>query len=202
MKRPFAGVAVLVLALLISTQPQPAAAQPMRASPTPTEDTGLYPGGQNVEFIGHSGGSFSAVAVGDPWGGSGQAYAYVGEGPQLTILDISNPASPEVAGKSSLLPDLVEDVYIAAAATPGITYAFVANGDGGLRVMDVSAPSEPREVGVLKTAGRASGVAVVTDEAWDPSAALRKSSGRAYAYVAAMDAGLRVVDVSNPWDPR
>ena len=45
---------------------------------------------QNVEFIGHIGGPTYAVAV------QGN-YAYVGEGPSLTILDISNPACDSAA---------------------------------------------------------------------------------------------------------
>ncbi len=57
--------------------------------------------------------------------------------------------------------------------------------DGGLRVVDVSNPAQPREVGFYDTPGWAEGVAV---------------SG-AYAYVADGD-GLRVVDVSNPAQPR
>ncbi len=56
----------------------------------------------------------------------------------------------------------------------------------GLRVVDVSNPAQPREVGFYDTPGSAQGVAV---------------SG-AYAYVADDGAGLRVVDVSNPAQPR
>jgi hypothetical protein len=45
------------------------------------------PAAQNVELVGHIGGVTDAVFV------QGN-YAYIGEGPRLTILDISNPASP------------------------------------------------------------------------------------------------------------
>ena len=52
---------------------------------------------ENVEFVGHIGGVTHAVAVQG-------SYAYIGEGPRLTILDISNPASPIVVGKTLPMP--------------------------------------------------------------------------------------------------
>jgi len=65
-------------------------------------------------------------------------------------------------------------------------YAYVANGRHGLRVIDVSTPSSPAEVGSLDTPGIAFGVAV--------------SGG--YAYVAAgYVSGLWVIDVSTPSSP-
>jgi len=55
----------------------------------------------------------------------------------------------------------------------------------GLRVIDVSNPEDPSEVGFYDTPGNAQGVAVTGD----------------YAYVADACEGLRVVDVSDPEDP-
>jgi hypothetical protein len=55
-------------------------------------------------------------------------------------------------------------------------YAYVADFDGGLRVIDVSTPSTPVEVGFADTPGRAYDVAV--------------SGG--YVYLADSDAGLAV----------
>jgi len=136
----------------------------------------LFTGGGgpcNVEFVGHIGGTTCAVAVqGD--------YAYFGEGPRLVILDISNPASPTVVGKTPLLPDIVQGMAVAGG------YAYVADGwDGGLRVVDVSNPANPTEVGFYNTPGYADGVAVAGD----------------YTYVADGDGGLRVVDISDPFSP-
>ncbi|MCL6432257.1 MAG: hypothetical protein K6V36_15585, partial [Anaerolineae bacterium] len=65
------------------------------------------------------------------------------------------------------------------------SYAYVAAHSAGLRVIDVSNPASPTEVGFCATPGYAYDVAV---------------AGR-YAYVADGDAGLRVVDVSNPSSP-
>lgn len=63
--------------------------------------------------------------------------------------------------------------------------ALVADWDKGLRVIDVSEPSLPVEVGFLDTPGFARDVAV--------------SGG--LAVVADYDAGLRVIDISEPSAP-
>ncbi|MEW5956598.1 MAG: hypothetical protein AB1801_02660 [Chloroflexota bacterium] len=53
-----------------------------------------------IDFVGHIGGETKAVFVqGD--------YAYIGEGPRLVILDITNPVTPTLVGKTSPLPGLV-----------------------------------------------------------------------------------------------
>ncbi len=128
---------------------------------------------QNVELVGRIEGATLAVAV------QGQ-YAYVGVGPRLVVLDVSEPSRPVEVGRTSLLPGVVRGVAVSGM------YAYVADMDAGLRVIDVSDPSSPREVGSYDTPGYAIGIAV---------------SGT-YAYVADGYAGLRVIDVSNPSSPR
>lgn len=64
-------------------------------------------------------------------------------------------------------------------------HAYVASGDAGLHVIDLSDPANPRRVGGFNTAGWAVGV-VVADN---------------LAYVADSDAGLQIIDVSNPASP-
>jgi len=65
-------------------------------------------------------------------------------------------------------------------------YAYVANGSGGLQVLDVSNPANPQRVSYCGTSGSAQGVAV---------------SGN-YAYVADDMAGFQVIDVSTPANPQ
>jgi hypothetical protein len=65
------------------------------------------------------------------------------------------------------------------------SYAYVADWDAGLRVVDVSDLAHPQEEGFYDTPGSAWSVAV---------------SG-SYAYVADRGSGLRVVDVSDPANP-
>jgi len=64
-------------------------------------------------------------------------------------------------------------------------YAYVADGLGGLRVLDVSDAAHPTEVGVCDTPGSALGVALKDN----------------YAYLADADQGLRIIAVSDPSHP-
>ena len=82
----------------------------------------------------------------------------------------------------------VEVIASALGVAVAGSYAYVTTGGAGLRVVDISNPRTPKEVGVYETGhGWFSDVAV--------------SDG--YAYVAGgKNIGLRVVDVSNPTDPK
>ena len=59
-----------------------------------------------VEFVSQIGGASFAVAIDG-------TLAYVGVGPRLVILDVSNPAGPIVVGQTSLLPGIVTGVAVA-----------------------------------------------------------------------------------------
>jgi len=52
----------------------------------------------NVDFVGQIGGASKAVAIQG-------TYAYLGVGLRSVVLDISNPASPVVIGKSLPMPE-------------------------------------------------------------------------------------------------
>ena len=127
--------------------------------------------GQNVDLIGQIGGDMRAVVTqGD--------HIYVGIGPGLVVFD-STPNNPTVIGQTAPLPDLITDLAIAGR------YAYVADGDSGLRIVDITDPTAPNEVSAYDTPGFASGVAV---------------AGR-YAYIADGGSGLRIVDIVNPAAP-
>jgi len=64
-------------------------------------------------------------------------------------------------------------------------YAYVADGNKGLRIIDISQPSQPTEIGFYDTNGYARDVFLSGD----------------YAFVADLQGGLRVIDVSNPDQP-
>jgi hypothetical protein len=64
-------------------------------------------------------------------------------------------------------------------------YAYLADGDNGVRILDISNPAVPFEVGYADTPGFAERVVV---------------SGN-YAYIADNYAGLRIIDVTNPMLP-
>jgi len=97
----------------------------------------------------------------------------------LEVMSISTPANPMSVGGFYDAPGYAQDIAVAEG------YACVADGGSGLRVVDISSPANPTEVGFYDTPGWAEGVAVAEE----------------YSYVADGDAGLRVVDVSNPVNP-
>jgi hypothetical protein len=103
---------------------------------------GGAPGDQprNVELVGQIGGACLAVAV------QGR-YAYIGVGPRLVVLDVSNPAGPLLLGRTAVLPGLVHGVAVAG------TLAYVADGEAGLRVVDVSNPASPPAGGLRYPGG-------------------------------------------------
>ena len=80
----------------------------------------------NMELVGHFGGTTDAVDVADN-------YAYVGQGQDLLILDITNPSSPVSVGKI-MTKGFVRDIKISG------NYAYVADWDQGLVIVDISNP--------------------------------------------------------------
>ncbi len=76
-------------------------------------------------------------------------------------------------------PGTASDVAVSGA------YAYIANRETGLLVIDISNPQSPRLVGSIDTPGSAYAVAV---------------SGT-YVYIADLDHGLQIVDVHDPTNP-
>jgi uncharacterized repeat protein (TIGR01451 family) len=124
------------------------------------------------QMVGQVGGPTQAVAVQG-------AYAYVGVGLRLVVLDVSDPTTPQEIGSTMPFPQFVEGVTVSG------TVAYAAVGTAGLRIVDISDPTHPVEVGAYDTPGYAEGVAVAGQ----------------YAYVADGHYGLRVVDIADPTRP-
>jgi uncharacterized protein (TIGR03437 family) len=127
----------------------------------------------SLRMVGQIGGPTQAVAV------QGN-YAYVGVGLRLAVLDVSNPAAMREVGATAPFPHFVEGVAVAGRL------AYVAAGGAGLRVVDVSDPTRPTEVGAFDTRGYSEGIAVVGTT----------------VYLADGPYGLRIFDVSNPKSPK
>lgn len=83
-----------------------------------------------LEVVNQVGGAISAVAV------VGNL-AYVGVGPRLVILEVSNPQNPVVVGQSDVLPAVIQDLVVANG------FAYAATGTTDLWVLDVSNPARP-----------------------------------------------------------
>ena len=165
-------------------------------------------------LVGQIGGPTQRVAV------QGN-YAYVGVGLRLVVLDISNPADLREIGVTQPFPHFIEDIAISGAL------AYVAAGGAGLRVLDVSDPARPAEIGSLQLRGYAEGVAVSGTMVWladgpyglrvidvsnprNPTEigsaftrnyAFKVATDGRYAYVAAAGAGLLIADLTNPAKP-
>jgi hypothetical protein len=133
-------------------------------------------------------------------------HAYVAAGYKgLWVVDVSDPANPTEVGSYETpgydqgwslagyiyKPDEARSVAAATVGPQGRTYAYVAAEYAGLRVVDVSDPANPTEVGYHDTLGATSDVVVATG---DPQGPTR-------AYVADRYDGLWVVDVSDPANP-
>jgi len=116
----------------------------------------------------------------------------------LSVVDVSDPSSPFEVGS-------VNDTGQGGTATTLNSawsvfvqggYAYVAaNGEDGLSIIDVSDPTAPVEVGVI-TDDSQGGSATTLDWVTDVFVA------GDYAYVGChQDAGLSVIDVSDPYNP-
>lgn len=154
-------VALILLGLALET---PADSAPVYAQNSISETYHLEPAGQR-------GGVTSAVAI------QGNL-AYIGVGPRLTILDISNPAQPVWLGETEPLPGIIGDIQIQA------NIAYVAAGKSGVRVVDIAEPGTPKEIGFYDT----------LDSAYDLDLAGN------YLYVAD-GSEMLILDVSNPATP-
>jgi len=113
--------------------------------------------------------------------------AYVGSA-GLRVIDVSNPTAP-VELSALFAPAFALDVEVVgdlAYVTMGMRKSSsVSNYSGELRIIDVSNPIFPVELGALDTEDLPHDVEVVSD----------------LAYVAGGRLGLRVVDVSDPTAP-
>lgn len=89
------------------------------------------PQGKNLDLVSSFGGGAIGLAV-------NQNHAFLGQGRSMLVLDISNPALPSKVGQVSL-PGVVWDIAFFSQ------YVCVANGEGGLAIVDISDPANPAE---------------------------------------------------------
>jgi hypothetical protein len=153
--------------------------------------------------------SSDSVSKCQVWGG--RLFAATSEG--LQVLDISNRTNPTLLstyGGLGWIQDPATSLWYGSPGwTYGVTvvdgYAYVADYDGGLQILDVADPSSPlaasyhspsdkdyakNRVGWYRMSGQAQDVEVVGN----------------YAFVAAGEAGLQIVDLTKsappvPWIP-
>jgi hypothetical protein len=134
--------------------------------------------------------------------------AYIGAYGGLFIVDVSNPSAPvEIGAINYWRPDrwiVVRDVvvegglaYLAFEGTQGYPRQHI----GGLRVVDVSDPTAPVDIGVFEDSVRANGLAVVDNLAYLTVSDNPLPLGGPPPYPEIEPPGLRVIDVANPAAP-
>lgn len=138
-------------------------------------ETALPPQNEDgLELVDQYGGSAAAVAV------RGN-YAYLGQGPRLVVLDISNPQTPVFVTQSDLMPGIVLGVEVDEKNV------YVTSRYGGLYIYDTLQP------GSLELAG-----SVLPQ---NPGCGSLEIVG-SIAYIACNPGGLFIVDVGNPSTPK
>ncbi len=125
----------------------------------------------DVELFSHFGGIVNDIAV------AGN-YAYVAQGSDLAVYDVTNVSDPLEVGRA-ITPSEVRDIAIKD------NHAYLADSENGLVIVDITNSSSPELVGSCDTAGYANSVAV---------------SGN-YAYVADENNGLVIIDITNSSAP-
>ncbi len=156
-------------ALINGPQPKSAAESPGTITAYSLPHNALTETTLNVEAIGQMGGPILALKI------QGN-YAYLGEGTHLIILDTSDPRSPRAIGNYAS-SDLIKDL-----AVSGI-YAYLANWNGGLHVVNIADPRQPSEVAFINTPVYPTAIVVAGH----------------YVYLAA--GGLQIIDISDPVHP-
>lgn len=134
-------------------------------------DIPRLPPTKNFDVIAQKGGKLSAIAV------AGN-YAYIGAGQNLLVVNIEDPKHIETVG-SLLLLGQISDIKI------DNNFAYVCNGRGGLRIIDISKPQTPKEVAAYGHMAAPKTVAL----------------GHDCAYIASGMNGLEIIDVKSPSSP-
>jgi len=135
--------------------------------------------GVEMKLAGQIGGGTYALTFQDD-------HVFLGVGPRVFILDVSDPNNPTLIGKTGILPSIVKDIVVVG------NYAYIANDYGGLHIVDVSVPNQPYEIGSYVPSIEPIGptpkfvdVAVVEN----------------FVFIVDWGFGLRIIDVSNISEP-
>ncbi len=118
--------------------------------------------------------SFSVLSDGE------RHLAFVGSGGGVYVIDVSNPSSPMKISEKVHTKGFVRGIFY-----DGFNKRFYLACEVGVEILDISDSLNPVKLGSVTTPGKARGVHV---------------SG-SYAYVADEDAGLRIIEISDPLCP-
>ena len=142
-----------------------------------------------LTLVGQLTGDISAIALDG-------VRAYAGLGNSLVVLDLSQPITPLVVGRSVALLEPITALATAQSVVPAAypddmssPCLYLLAGDW-LYVMDVRDPGQPASIGLYRLADHAEDLAVIITST--------DGGQRLYAYVAVGEHGLSIVDVTDP----
>jgi len=194
-----AGVEATATAPAATALPSPTLAEPTiaaSATPTGTPEATPTPAPSpmptavalamteelSFEMLAHEGGEVRSVAV------DGNI-AYVGVGPRLVALDVSNPGSPRQIGRSAALPGLVDALVL---ANDGQQTRVYAGAGGHVAALTLGAEGEIAVEGVVAMPGIVRALALEEGLLYAGGIVLSKDAN-------AEDSGfIAVVDVQQP----
>ncbi|MFZ1595557.1 MAG: hypothetical protein WAW26_06850, partial [Anaerolineae bacterium] len=125
MRRNFLVPWAIVALLMVGAWTSRGLASPLTQPTSPPSGPLLPP--VATELIGQIGGATYALDSSGP-------YVYLGVGPRVLVLDVTDPAAPQQVGQSAALPTVVQDVQLSGSLL------IVALGEAGVQVLDVSTP--------------------------------------------------------------
>ncbi len=88
-------------------------------------------------------------------------YAYCASFPYGQVIHVATPSNPQLVGQFNI-PDCAYDLFISDP------YAYLADGDASLRILDISSPPDPYEIGSYLIDGNVRAVDVVGNYAYLP----------------------------------
>jgi hypothetical protein len=133
----------------------------------------VEPNTARLELASEIGGQATSIVIQD-------GIALIGSGNRLEVNDVGSPNNPIRESKTVLFSDKVQDVAVNG------NFAYIAATSTGLRIVDISNPSAPEEIGFYVTGNSTYGIAVDSH----------------YAYLADGAGGLQIIDISNPTNPQ
>jgi hypothetical protein len=110
-------------------------------------------------------------------------YGFVVDDDGLKVLDLTVPGEPNIVRNAHVSLKHAHDVYVAR------TYAYVANGNEGIAIVDVERPREPRLDQVFDADGKLNDVHQVK---------VAMTNASLFAYVADGKNGLRILQLTSP----
>ena len=172
--------AAIAVGLLLAFE-DPHSGTPVRAAESASHAAGQTEAEFELIPVGQVGGAIAAYAREDD-------LAFLVVGPRLIVLDWSDPQTPLMLSDGLRVSDMTSGIAVSDA------YLYVADIAGGLRVIDVTTPEAPEEIGAMPVDGFYHSVEI--------SGGLAYALGFEYATVPrGLSPVLRVIDVTDPISP-